>query len=161
MVAVEEERVPRAGDEEKVTVSPGIGVIPLIVTRAVIVDVIAEPAATVTGFAARVMVPDATVTETDFDTPPQEAVTTAVPIVGPGLRKTVAAPLEFVVAVEELSSPRVVVNVTGTLTAKIPITSRTVTVIVDLIVELAAMVVGAAVIVIWESLTSTASNGMV
>jgi len=160
VVAVVEERLPRVGVAEKVTVSPESG-FPFKVTRAVIVEVMVDPAATVDGFAEMDKVPEAIVTETDLETPPQVAVVTAVPVVDPGLSVTVAIPLEFVVTVEELSAPRVVVKVTGTLTARIPIASRTVTVIVDVMAEPAAITVGAAVITIWGSLTRTASNGMV
>ena len=61
MVAVEEERVPRVGDAEKVTVSPDSG-LPFRSTRAVIVDIMVEPAATMVGFAKTEKVPEATVT---------------------------------------------------------------------------------------------------
>jgi len=53
------------------------------------------------------------------------------------------------------------VKVTGAFAARIPITSRTVTVIVDVIWEPAAITVGDAVITISGSLARTASNGMV
>ena len=159
MVAVGAERVPRVGVAENVTVSPVRG-FPFRSTRAVIVDVMVEPAAMVVGFAETESVPEETVTETDFDMPPHEAVIIAVPVVDE-LKVTVAIPLEFVFTVEAPRFPNVVVKVTGTLTAKIPITSRTVTVIVDLIVEAAAIIVGAADITICGSLTSMASNGMV
>ena len=55
MVAVLEESVPRVG-VGNVTVSPGSG-FPFRVTRAVIVDVMVEPAATVDGVAESDNVP--------------------------------------------------------------------------------------------------------
>ena len=106
-----------------------------------------EPAATGLGATDKDKVPEETVTETDLDMPPQEAVMRAVPVVNE-LNVTVATPLVFVTAVEELSSPRVVVKLTGTFTAISPITSRTVTVMVDLTADFAAIKAGAAVIVI-------------
>jgi len=160
VVAVAEERIPRVGAAEKVTVSPTSG-FPFRATCAAIVEVMVEPAAKVDGFAETDRVPEAIVTEIDLETLPQVAVTTAVPGVGPGLRLTVAIPLELVISIEELSVPKVVVKVTGTLAAKIPIKSRTVTVIVDVMAEPAAITVGTAVITICGSLTRTASNGMV
>ena len=48
------------------------------VTVAVMVEVV-EPAATTVGFALRLIVPKAMVTIVDLDSPPQVAVTVAVP----------------------------------------------------------------------------------
>ena len=81
---VEEDRVPRVGFAVKVTVSPGSG-FPFRVTRAVIVDVMVEPAATVDGLAVNVNVPVAMVMDTDLDVPPEVAVTMAVPVLVPGV----------------------------------------------------------------------------
>ena len=74
-----------------------------------------------------------------------------------------ATPAELVVAVVELSVPSVVWKSTITLGARIPITSQIpVTVMVEVMVEPAAMAVGDAEIPpISGSLTRTASKGMV
>ena len=53
------------------------------------------------------------------------------------------------------------VKVTGTLGAISPITSRTITVMVDVMVDPAAITVGDAEITICGSLTRTASKGIV
>lgn len=74
---------------------------------------------------------------------------------------TAAVPSALVIAVELESLPKVVVKLTGTLAAGAPYTLRTVTVIVEVIVEPAAITFGFADITICGSLTRTASKGMV
>lgn len=129
-------------------------------TRAAIVDVMIEPAATVDGTVDRDNSPAEMVTVTDLDMPSHVAVITAVPVVNE-LSVTVAIPFELVYSDKELNTPWVVENATGTFGAGIPITSRTVTVIVDVICEFAAITDGAADITICGSLTRTASKGIV
>ncbi len=129
------------------TVSPWSG-FPFKVTREVIVEVIVEPAATIVGFAVSVSVPSAIVTFIDLETVPQEAVTVATPRLVPGDSLTVATPTVFVVAVRELSVPKVVAKFTITSGARRPVMSRTVTVIAEVIAEPAARTVGLAEIII-------------
>lgn len=74
---------------------------------------------------------------------------------------TVAIPSALVVAVGEESLPKVVAKLTGTLAAGAPYTLRTVTVIVEVMAEPAAITFGVADITICGSLTRTASKGMV
>jgi len=161
VLADEADKVPRPSLAEKVRVSPESG-FPFNVIVAVMVEVV-EPAATVAGFAVRLSVPRAIVTVVDLDTPPQVAVTVAVPRAVPGESVTVATPLGFVIAVWELSVPSVVWNSTVTLLAMSPITSRIpVTVMVEIVAEPAAMELGDAEIPpISGSLMRTASNGIV
>ena len=89
------------------------------------------------------------------------AVTTAVPVNKSGLRVTKAFPSASVVAIEELSVPRLVSKLTGVLTATRPMASRTLTFIVDAMVDPAARIVGLAVISIKGSVSITASKGIV
>ena len=100
-------------------------------------------------------------TDVDFDTPCQVAVTIAIPGLAPGLRVTVAIPFVLVFAVDELRVPLVVAKLTCVFATRLPTASRIVTVIVDFIWEFAAITVGFAVISICWSLTRTASNGIV
>ena len=143
----------------KINVSPETG-LPITITLAVIVEVIEELAANVAGSASMVRIPEVICTVIDFDVPSAVAVTTAGPVVNPGIRLTVATPLESVVAVGGIN-PFVVVKLTCVFAAGRPIMSRTVTLIVDVMLEAAAMADGLAVISICGSLRSTASKGMV
>ena len=160
VIAVVADNVPKVGVAEKVIVWSVIGV-PFRVNLAVIVDFMVELAAMVEGFADVDKVPVAMVTDDDLDMACQVAVIIAVPVVDSGLSVTVAIPSELVVDIEVLRVPRVVVKVTGESGTKIPITSRTVTVMVDVMSLFAAMIVGTAVITICGSLINTASKGIV
>ena len=88
---VEEDRVPRVGFAVKVTVSPGSG-FPFRVTRAVIVDVMVEPAATVDGLAESSSVPEATVMGVVWVWVAQLAVTIVLPGSDPGVNVMIAYP---------------------------------------------------------------------
>jgi hypothetical protein len=154
------DKTPRTGAAEKVTVSPAIG-FPFTVTSALIVDCISEPAAIVDGIASRVKSPEEIVIDIDCEVHSEVAVTVVVPVSNPGLSVAMATPLESVVAKGVMIVSSVVVKLTGAFGARIPIASRTVTDIVDVILEPAASVVGFADISINGSLTRTASKGIV
>lgn len=156
--ADEAERLPRV--VVKVTCELATG-FPPSRTVAVIVDVVFEVAAIVSGFASSVTVPCAMVTVVVFEMPIHVAVMVAVPVVGPGLRVTVATPLLSVVLVVAERFPRVVLKFTGEVRTAFP-PSRTVTVIVEVIVEFAAIMVGDAFSASMRgSLIRTASKGIV
>ena len=145
MITELDDKVPKFGVAEKVTFSPESG-FPFKVTLVAISEIMVEPAATVDGAAEIEIPPEEIVIEVDFDTSSQVAVTIAVPKIAPGPRVTVAIPSEFVLVVEGMSNPMLVVKVTGTSIAGSPIISRTITDIVEVILEFAAMIVGEAVI---------------
>jgi hypothetical protein len=91
VIAVAEESKPKTGVAEKVTVSPDSG-LPFTVTRAVMIEFIAEPAATVGLFARSVRSPEETVIDVDCDNIPQSAVIGTIPVSVPGVKVTVAYP---------------------------------------------------------------------
>jgi len=155
-----DDKVPEPEVIMNVTISPGTD-LPLAVTSAVIVDVMGEFIAKVEGVAVNFRIIGAMVTDVDLDEASKVAVIMAVPAVVPGLSVTVAIPFESVVALSELKVPSVVENNTWAFGASKPITSRIVAVMVDVMVEFAAITFGVADRTICASLTSTASKGIV
>ena len=89
MSAELEERTPKLEVAENVTVSPCRG-FPFKVTRAVIAEVIVEPAAIVSGIAERDNSPDVITMDVERESVAQYAVMEAVPVAAPGLNVTVA-----------------------------------------------------------------------
>jgi len=89
------ERVPNSGVAENLTVSPATE-FPLREMCAVIVETMAEPAATVGGAAESDSTPEEITTNFELDKVPQSAVIVAVPTFDPGVNVTVANPWALV-----------------------------------------------------------------
>ena len=92
VVVVDRDKVPEDGGKiVKFIVSLGSG-FPFTVRRAVIVEVIVEPAATVIGFAETAKVPEEIVIVVVWVEVPHMAVTFVVPVFVPGVKVIVAYP---------------------------------------------------------------------
>jgi hypothetical protein len=141
VVADDPESVPRL--VMKYTIEFGMG-FPSRSTIASIWEICVEPAANIMGDALSVMVPSVSLTVVDPVKPNQVAVTIAGPSTFPGERVVIACPCRFVIVEIGLTLPKVVSNSTGELETAFP-PSLTVAVTVDVMVELAAIVVGFAV----------------